>query len=157
MELQREAARNTGRVSRIAPMLEEASRVAKMEAEVANDSLLLKPGMFTRVSVITDKKERTAVVPNSAVVSRNGENGVFIVEGDGNAIARYVPVHIGLTSTSSTEILSPVINGLVVTLGQHLLEDGSPVILPQAQKTGDNEPLSPGQKPKPPNGKEGGR
>lgn len=46
-----------GKVSRIAPMLQEASRVAQMEVEVANDSLLLKPGMFSKVKVVLAEKD----------------------------------------------------------------------------------------------------
>ena len=69
-----------GKVARIAPMLQEASRVAKMEVEVANESLLLKPGMFTRVRVILNEQESARVVPSDAVIRRNGQDGIFIVE-----------------------------------------------------------------------------
>ena len=119
-----------GIVSRIAPMLQEASRVAKMEVEVANDSLFLKPGMFTKLSVVLAQKDSAQVVPTQAVVSRAGENGVFVIP-DSAAVASYIPVQVGITSPEKTEILSPRLQGLVVTLGQHLLEDGSPVILPK--------------------------
>ena len=119
-----------GIVSRIAPMLQEASRVAKMEVEVANDSLFLKPGMFTKLSVVLAQKDSAQVVPTQAVVSRAGENGVFVIP-DSAAVASYIPVQVGITSPEKTEILSPRLQGLVVTLGQHLLENGSPVILPK--------------------------
>jgi RND family efflux transporter MFP subunit len=122
--------RFNGIVSRIAPMLQEASRVAKMEIEVANDSLFLKPGMFTKLSVVLAKKDSAQVVPTQALVGRAGENGIFVIP-DSAAVARYLPVQVGIASPDKTEILSPQLHGLVVTLGQHLLEDGSPVILPQ--------------------------
>lgn len=120
-----------GKVARIAPMLQEASRVAKMEVEVSNDSLLLKPGMFTKLNVVLAQKDSAQVVPSRAVVSRAGESGVFSIA-DSAAVARYVPVQVGIVTSEKTEIISPGIIGLVVTLGQHLLEDGSPVILPKA-------------------------
>ena len=122
-----------GIVSRIAPMLQEASRVAKMEVEVANDSLFLKPGMFTKLSVVLAQKDSAQVVPTQAVVSRAGENGVFVIP-DSAAVASYIPVQVGITSPEKTEILSPRLHGLVVTLGQHLLEDGRPVILPKTDQ-----------------------
>jgi RND family efflux transporter MFP subunit len=118
-----------GRVSRIAPMLQEASRVAQMEVEVQNNSLLLKPGMFAGVSVMIASKESTQIVPSEAVVSRGEETGIFVVQA-GEAVARYFPVKTGIVTPRLTEILSPRIEGLVVTLGQHLLDDGSPVLLP---------------------------
>ena len=122
--------RFSGNVARIAPMLQETSRVARMEIEVQNYSLLLKPGMFTRVHVILNEKDSAQVVPREAVVSRSGENGIFIVDSTG-AVARYHPVQIGIVAEDKMEILSPEIDGIVVTLGQHLLEDGSPIILPK--------------------------
>jgi RND family efflux transporter MFP subunit len=121
----------TGRVSRIAPMLQQASRVAQMEVEVRNDSLLLKPGMFARVDVMVAAKDKARVVPTKAIVSRGGETGVFMVS-EGEAVAHYYPVKTGIVTPDITEILSPALEGLVVTLGQHLLEDGSPVLLPQS-------------------------
>ncbi|MCU0643719.1 MAG: efflux RND transporter periplasmic adaptor subunit [bacterium] len=121
--------RFAGKVARIAPMLQEASRVAKMEVEVTNDSLALKPGMFTKLSVVLAQKNSAQVVPSRAVVSRAGESGVFVIA-DSAVVANYIRVRIGIVTSEKTEIISPEIKGLVVTLGQHLLEDGSPVILP---------------------------
>jgi RND family efflux transporter MFP subunit len=119
-----------GIVSRIAPMLQEASRVAQIEVEVRNDSLLLKPGMFARVEVVTAEKDSTQIVPAVAVVRRNGESVIFIVD-PGEAIAHTVSVQTGIVAPERVEILSPALHGLVITLGQHLLDDGSPVLLPK--------------------------
>lgn len=118
-----------GQVARIAPMLQEASRVAKMEIEVANDSLLLKPGMFAKISVALARNDSAQVVPSNAIVSRSGVSGIFAIP-ESQAVARYIPVQIGIATPVKTEILTPKLQGMVVTLGQHLLEDGSPVILP---------------------------
>jgi RND family efflux transporter MFP subunit len=126
-----------GLVSRIAPMLQEASRVAQMEVEVKNDEAMLKPGMFARVDVVVAQAESTQIVPTEAVVNRNGGTGVFTVDA-GERTARYSPVTTGISTPTVTEILSPALHGLVITLGQHLLEDGSPVLLPTApQDTSD--------------------
>jgi RND family efflux transporter MFP subunit len=130
----------SGHVSRIAPMLQEASRVAQMEVEVDNHSLQLKPGMFASVSVMIASKERAQIVPSEAVVSRGDERGIFVVKG-GEPVAHYISVETGIVTPHLTEILSPRIEGLVVTLGQHLLNDGSPVLLPAgaADTTSESE------------------
>jgi len=122
-----------GQVSRISPMLQEASRVAQMEVEVANDSLLLKPGMFSKVTIVLAEKDTAQIVPAQAIVNRNGTSGVFVVN-RGETVAHYVPIEMGINSSTTTEILSPKITGLVITLGQHLLEEGSVVILPGQRK-----------------------
>jgi RND family efflux transporter MFP subunit len=118
-----------GVVSRLAPMLEQASRVAQMEAEVANDSLLLKPGMFARVEVTTIEKDSVQKIASKAIVNHEGSSGIFIVN-NSEKIAHYVQIKTGVTTPEYTEIITPSVQGLVVTLGQHLLEDGSPVLLP---------------------------
>jgi RND family efflux transporter MFP subunit len=121
----------TGRVSRIAQMLQETSRMAQVEVEVFNDSLLLKPGMFARIEVITDEKERAQTVPSRAVIHSNGETGVFVIR-PGETIAHLIPVIAGIQTQERTEILSPTLPGIVVVLGQHLLEEGSPVFISES-------------------------
>jgi RND family efflux transporter MFP subunit len=122
-----------GKVTQIAPMLQEISRVAKTEVKVANDSLFLKPGMFAKLQVVLAEKKSAQTVPAEALVSRGGENGIFMVEAN-SKLARYVPVKLGIIAKDKIEILSPKIEGLVITLGQHLLEDGSALILPGSEK-----------------------
>jgi RND family efflux transporter MFP subunit len=123
--------RFAGVVARIAPLLEKTARVAQTEVEIQNDSLLLKPGMFARVQVVTGQRDRAQTIPRRALVTRNGDTGVFMVGSDAT-VAHYVPVTTGIVTPDRVEILSPTLGGLVVTLGQHLLTDGSPVLLPKS-------------------------
>ncbi len=120
-----------GTVARIAPVLDEAARVAKMEVEVENVERLLKPGMFARAMVTLRSSARAQTVPSKAIVNREGASGLFLVSADKKS-ARYVPVEIGIVSGERTEILSPRLEGRVITLGQHLLQEGSLIILPGA-------------------------
>ena len=131
----------SGAVSRIAPMLDEESRMAQMEVEVDNADLLLKPGMFCKVRVVLAEKPSAQVVPTSAIVTRDGTTGVFIIK-EGETTAHFIPVSVGIGTPEITEITEPVIDGLVVSLGQHLLEEGSTVILPAG--TGGGTPASGG-------------
>jgi hypothetical protein len=78
------------------------------------------------------------VVPGQAIVTRNGSSGVFVVR-PGESITRYVPVEIGITNPEVTEIVSPALDGLVVSLGQHLLQDSSAIILPGGQTKSDKQ------------------
>jgi RND family efflux transporter MFP subunit len=131
----------SGRVSRIAPMLQEASRVAQMEVEVANDSLLLKPGMFARVEVLIASRDRTQVVPSKSLVNQGEEAGVFMVP-PGEGVARFFPVKTGIVTPELAEILSPRLDGRVVTLGQHLLQDGTSILLPEGKSGKDVQPAA---------------
>lgn len=128
-----------GTVARIAPMMQEASRMAEIEVEVYNMSHLLKPGMFARIEVITAEKENTQLVPSTAVVERGGETVIFVIPED-EFIVRYVRAKTGIVTPDLTEILEPKVNGRVVTLGQHLLEDGSPIVVREEEAPSSGGP-----------------
>lgn len=123
----------SGTIARIAPLLVESSRQARVEIEITNSDLLLKPGMFIRANIEFASRENATLVPRAAVVRRNGRQGVFIIEQD-KFKASFVPVTAGIMNNEVVEILEPEISGVVATLGNHLLEDGTTVTLPQEKK-----------------------
>jgi len=118
-----------GRVVRIAPLMKETSRTARVEMEISNPERLLKPGMFIRVQIEFSRIEEATVVPLTALVKRNGEEGVFQVDME-EAKARFVPVTFGMRDNTFAQVLEPPMTGEVVTLGHHFLEEDGPVILP---------------------------
>jgi HlyD family secretion protein len=71
-----------GKISRISPTVDTATRAFPFEALVPNDGALLKPGTFARVSVRTDKTDKVLTLPYSALQYRYGVNRVFVVSGD---------------------------------------------------------------------------
>ncbi len=124
--------RFAGQVARLAPELREASRVARMEVEVPNAGQQLKPGMFSRVELVLMEKESAQIVPAPALVHRQGVRGVFAVD-EGGDTARFISVTVGVETAERIEIITPHIAGKVVTLGHHLLQDGTPVLLPDSR------------------------
>ena len=118
----------TGNVIRIAPLLKEESREARVEIEIPNPLTLLKPGMFVRVHIKFEQHENATVIPTAALVKRNGTQGVFLAD-LAEKKARFVPVTVGIISAGQAEVLDPPLSGAVVTLGHHLLEDGAAIIL----------------------------
>jgi RND family efflux transporter MFP subunit len=121
----------TGRVVRVAPRLEETSRQARTEIEIPNSNHILKPGMFVRVEMTYGVHENASVVPAQVLVRRDGSQGMFMADTQA-MVASFVPVKVGITNGGKTEILEPEVSGLVVNLGQHLLEDGSPIKVAEA-------------------------
>jgi len=67
----------TGRIARVSPVLDPATRTAPIEIEIPNGAARLKPGMYARVSVTTSTKKQALVVPATAVVDLGGRRGVF--------------------------------------------------------------------------------
>ncbi|MCU0917166.1 MAG: efflux RND transporter periplasmic adaptor subunit [Planctomycetes bacterium] len=149
----------TGRIRRIAPLVKETSRQARVEIEVPNPDHRLKPGMFVRAQVEFATHADATLVPFSAIVRRAGREGVFVVPAPGAAgtpagketplQTRFVPVTIGIVNGEAVEIVAPEVSGSVVTLGNHLLEDGSRITVPEPRTPAGGRQTKDGEKAAP--------
>jgi RND family efflux transporter MFP subunit len=123
-----------GRVQRIAPLLREDTRQARVEISVPNPDRRLNPGFFVRLEIEIEQLENALVVPEDALTRLDGQRGVFVV-GDqtenGWPVVHWVPVTVGVRSDGFAQILEPEIWGRVVTLGQHRLSDGARIRVPE--------------------------
>lgn len=116
-----------GRVARIAPVLDPATRTAQMEVEVPNPAYRLKPGMYARVRFVVERREKTLAVPRVAVLDIEGKRGVFVAD---QQVARFHEVATGLQEGTLVEVTSGVQDGdRVVTTGAGSLKDGDPILL----------------------------
>lgn len=119
-----------GKIIRVAPLLKVTSREARVEIEIPNPKGLLKPGMFARAQIEFSRHENATVVPIDSLVKRNGQQGVFLAD-TRQKKAFFTPITIGITNGKLAEIINPSLTGFVVSLGQHLLLDGSAIIVPE--------------------------
>jgi len=116
----------TAEIARISPVFLASARQARVRLEVENPDLRLKPGMFMRASVLIERVEDALIVPEQALVIREGELGVFQVAPERDRVA-WRAVETGIRNGDRVQIVAGEIDGLVVTLGQQLLDDGSRV------------------------------
>jgi RND family efflux transporter MFP subunit len=72
----------TGKVSRISPAANTATRAFPFEALVPNGDAQLKPGTFARVRITSSRVDQVLTLPYSAMQYRYGVNRVFVVDGD---------------------------------------------------------------------------
>jgi multidrug efflux pump subunit AcrA (membrane-fusion protein) len=72
----------TGKISRISPAVNTATRAFPFEALVPNTGALLKPGTFARVHIETARIDEVMTVAYAAIQYRYGVNRVFVVAGD---------------------------------------------------------------------------
>lgn len=72
----------TGKVTRISPAVNPATRAFAFEAVVPNAGAMLKPGTFARVHVESGKVDDLLTLPYAALQYRYGVNRVFVVAGD---------------------------------------------------------------------------
>jgi membrane fusion protein (multidrug efflux system) len=114
-----------GRVVRLAPTLDPATRTLRTEVSVNNDKGLLRPGMFVEVTMITERREDVPVVPREAVTERGGRKVVFVLKGQ--KVERR-EVAVGLGDDEIVEIRQGLEAGeRIVVRGLETLTDGTRV------------------------------
>jgi RND family efflux transporter MFP subunit len=106
----------TGRVSRIAPTVEQTKRTFIVEVLIDNPDDTLKPGSYARARLATKKVDEVMVVPQRAVAYVLGSNKAFVVKPDGTIDAR--EVKIGDRLDQQVEILEGLKDGEQVALTQ---------------------------------------
>jgi RND family efflux transporter MFP subunit len=71
-----------GKVSRISPAVNTATRAFPFEALVPNQDAVLKPGTFARVHIESGKTDNVLTLPYATMQYRYGVNRVFLLDGD---------------------------------------------------------------------------
>jgi HlyD family secretion protein len=117
-----------GRIARVSPVLDPATRTAPIEVEIPNPGYRLKPGMYARVSITTDTTKDALVVPADAVVDLGGRRGVFTPL---NESAVFRALQVGTEAGNIVEVLGGLAEGdVVITTGAGALRDGDRIVLP---------------------------
>jgi RND family efflux transporter MFP subunit len=123
----------TGRIDRIAPVFRKSTRQARIEMMIDNPQHRLKPGMFIVAAVELARVPEATIVPEQALTIRDDKDGVFIVSEDGRSVA-WREVKVGIRDGGRVQVDGEKLTGRVVTLGQQLVKDGSPIMLPAEQE-----------------------
>ena len=113
-----------GRINRIYPTVDPATRTFTVEVVVENNYKTLRPGMFARVTVKFGVNNNV-VIPDVAVVKQqgSGERFVYVLNEDGTV--SYVKVVLGRRMGAEYEVLEGLKDGdKIVTGGQIRLKDG---------------------------------
>jgi RND family efflux transporter MFP subunit len=116
-----------GKVARINPMIDDASRTFQVEVHVPNNRGLLRPGGSAKAAIVISEHAQAATVPIGADYSFAGVTKIFVVDGDK---ARAIPVKTGLQGDDWVEVIGDIpASAQVVTTGQVHLADGTPIAI----------------------------
>jgi membrane fusion protein (multidrug efflux system) len=114
-----------GRVLAMNPLVDAAGRAVVIRAVVRNPDTSLRPGMFTRVRLITRDVKEALVLPEQALVPQGDQQFVYRIIDDKAVRTR---VDVGQRQEAKVEILTGVAkDDVVVTAGQQKLRDGAAV------------------------------
>jgi len=121
----------SGRVTRFAYALEDASRTMTAEAEVKNPGARLRPGMYVRARIALERHDDALVVPAAAILAGKGQDFAFTVV-DGKA--KRVPVKVGFREAKDVEVRDGLaLDQQVILLGANPPNDGQPVKVAEAR------------------------
>ena len=114
-----------GTVYAIDPIVEVGGRAIRLRARIPNPKGELAPGLFARVEIVVDRRERAVLIPDSAVFARGDKRYVYrVVDGK----ARLTEIGLGVRRPGRVEVLAGLSEGdTVVTAGHQQLRDQAPV------------------------------
>ena len=114
-----------GRISRVYPNVDPATRTFQAEVIVPNPGEKFFPGMFARVSMTQNSADRV-VVPDRAVVKQTGSGNRYVYVYRAGRI-EFKLVELGQRLGDSYELISGVEEGdTIVIAGQSRLVNGGP-------------------------------
>lgn len=125
-----------GKVDRISPVFNMTTRQARIELAISNPETRLKPGMFIRAVVDVRTVPNAILVPEMAITSRKDQTGVFRVNETDKTVF-WQPVTTGIHEDTYVQVEGDGLSGRVVIVGQHLLEHGSVIIIPDTDHHSD--------------------
>jgi membrane fusion protein, multidrug efflux system len=114
-----------GKITQMSPAIDPATRTFQSIIMADNKNLLLRPGMFVKADIVTEKKDSVVVISKNVILSRQKGKTVFIVD---NGIALERVITTGLENNTECEVLSGIAkNERIVTSGFETLGNRSKV------------------------------
>jgi RND family efflux transporter MFP subunit len=114
-----------GTVSRFASAVEPRSRTMLTEVDVPNPDRRLRPGLYTRATLVLEVHHNALSIPSAGVMGQEDKRFVYTVTG---GHAHRTPVTVGVDDGTTAEITSGLSPGsAVVLVGRDTLVDGAAV------------------------------
>jgi RND family efflux transporter MFP subunit len=112
----------TGRVARISPVLDAATRSALIEIDIPNSGRVLKAEMFARIRLDLGSTREATLIPRDGLVYRGQQPGVYVVEGDRPV---FRAIETGMTREDQVEVLANLDAGTtIVGRGATMIREG---------------------------------
>ena len=116
-----------GQILVVDPMIDEATRTARVVARVQNPSRRFRPGMSANISAVLSTRADALTIPNEAVFGSGGHSFVFVIGPD--STVHRTAVTLGSRTPEIVEVLQGLAVGTrVVRTGHQKLFDGGKVM-----------------------------
>ena len=117
----------TGIIKSIDTRISRDSRSITVRAEINNNELKLKPGMFMIVKLPVMTHKNAIIIPEESVLTDGTQRTVYVIN---NGVTKATPVKLGQRLTGEVEVIEGIdANAIVVTGGIQKVRDGSKVTI----------------------------
>lgn len=114
-----------GKITQISPAINTDTRTFKANILIDNSNYLLRPGMFVKADIITDRRDSVIVIPKNIILSRQKGKTVFVVD---RGVASERIIETGLENENEVEVTKGLSkNDRIVTSGFETLSNRSKV------------------------------
>lgn len=110
-----------GTVQAVSPIINPEDRTCKVIVSVANPGAELKPGMHAEVEIVTEIHEDRLIIPQEAILVREGRKLAFVVE---EGLAKWRYIQVGLENEDFAEVLPSERAGEGIKEGEVVIIDG---------------------------------
>ena len=114
-----------GKISKLSPAINAETRTFQGNILINNPKYLIRPGMFVKADIVTDRKDSVIVIPKNIILARQRGKTVFVTD---RGIATERIIETGLENVSDVEVTRGLAkNERVVISGFETLSNKSKV------------------------------
>lgn len=115
----------TGLITNVSEVPSAGAMTYPVTVRISDPTSKLKAGMFAEIHLSSENRENVIVVPSGAVVTKEGQTCVFIMDGKK---VKQIPVKVGIDNGTIVEITEGLKGGeSLVVKGQNYVDNGDKV------------------------------
>ncbi|TFH49875.1 MAG: efflux RND transporter periplasmic adaptor subunit [Bacteroidia bacterium] len=115
----------TGYIAQLSPAINPETRTFKGTVSIDNPDYLLRPGMFVKADIVTNRKDSVIVIPKNIILSRQRGKTVFVIV---RGVAEERIIETGIENLTETEVTRGLaMDDRIVTGGFETLSNRSKV------------------------------
>lgn len=115
-----------GKVARIAPVLDAATRSASIEIDIANPDRILRAEMFVRIDLDLGTTRQANLIPRDSLIYRGIESGVFLLDEEDRPVFQSVEIGVN-TEDDRVEVLNLAPGTRIIGRGATMLREGDQI------------------------------
>jgi HlyD family secretion protein len=112
-----------GKIARIAPVLDAATRSALIEIDIPNPDHVLRAEMFVRINLDLSSTRPAKLIPRDGLVYRGLQSGVFVLDAQDRPVFQAIETGV-TTDDDQIEVINLAVGTRIVGRGAGMLRDG---------------------------------